>query len=184
MIQYRDMTAGPVEVCRELCNKLMAHQAQHGTIHPEVLGAMTFDSRLKPSFEGAKEKFLLVAYDGETPVGYVFADAEVVSEEARNFLPPRWGLKEGLGFYPPDMPLPAKVGGLNNLYVLPEYRGQGVGKELMDRAMEWLRAVPGVEWLTVNVSNGNDAGPFYEKYGFRYTHDVAMGFIKTYALKV
>ena len=48
----------------------------------------------------------------------------------------------------------------------------------------WLRAVPGVEWLTVHVSNGNNAGPFYEKYGFHYTHDVAMGFIKTYVLKV
>lgn len=111
MIQYRDMTAGPVEVCRDLCNKLMAHQAQRGTIHPEALAGMNFDNRLKPSFEGAEEKFLLVAFDGETPVGYVFADAEMVPEEARNFLPPRWGLEGGLGFYPPDMPLPAKVGG-------------------------------------------------------------------------
>ena len=33
MIQYRDMTAGPVEVCRDLCNKLMVHQA-HWLLSP------------------------------------------------------------------------------------------------------------------------------------------------------
>lgn len=27
-IQYKDLSAGPVEVCRDLCNKLLAHQAE------------------------------------------------------------------------------------------------------------------------------------------------------------
>ena len=81
------------------------------------------------------------------------------------------------------MELPAKVGSLSNLYVLPEYRGRGIGEELARRAMEWLRAVPGVEWLSVYVSNGNNAGPFYERYGFQSPHEVLGGLIQAYFQK-
>lgn len=181
-IQYKDLTAGPVEVCRDLRNKLLAHQAQKARFRADILAGMNFENRLKPGFEGAEEKLLVAAYDGEAPVGYVFADAETVPEAARNGLPGWAGDLTG-GFYPPDMELPAKVGSLSNLYVLPEYRGRGIGEELARRAMEWLRAVPGVEWLSVYVSNGNNAGPFYERYGFQYTHEVLGGLIQAYFQK-
>lgn len=124
----------------------------------------------------------MVAYDGVTPIGYVFADAETVPEAVRSGLPGWAGDLTG-GFYPPDMELSAKVGSLSNLYVLPEYRGRGIGEELARRAMEWLRAVPGVEWLSVYVSNGNNAGPFYEQYSFQYTHEVLGGLIQAYFQK-
>ena len=55
-IIFKEITDGNVEICRGLADALMAHQADHGKIHPEVLRAMNFDNRLKPSFEKAKEK--------------------------------------------------------------------------------------------------------------------------------
>ena len=113
-IQYKDLTAGPVEVCRDLCNKLLAHQAQKARFRADILAGMNFENRLKPGFEGAEEKLLVVACDGVTLIGYVFADAETVPEAARNGLPGWAGDLTG-GFYPPDMELPAKVGSLSNL---------------------------------------------------------------------
>ena len=164
-IQYKDLTAGPVEVCRDLCNKLLAHQAQKARFRADILAGMNFENRLKPGFEGAEEKLLVVAYDGVTPIGYVFADAETVPEAARNDLPGWAGDLTG-GFYPPDMELPAKVGSLSNLYVLPEYRGRGIGRRLFDTVLQLCREqeYDGLE-LQVNARNAG-ARAMYEKYGF------------------
>ncbi len=51
------------------------------------------------------------------------------------------------------------------LYVLPEYHGIGVGRQLMDAALEKLTAYPKI-CLWVLQGNGR-AIRFYEKYGFR-----------------
>ena len=102
-ISYNEITDGNVEVCRELCNALMAHQADQGLLHPEVLRAMNFDSRLKPGFEATEEKQLFVAFDGSKPVGYVFSSAGLETEASKTARP-TWA--EGLsgihetGFYP------------------------------------------------------------------------------------
>jgi GNAT superfamily N-acetyltransferase len=151
-ITYKSITDGNIEICRDLCDALMAYQAEKGVIHPEVLRAMNFDNRLKPGFEGAAEKQLIVALDGGKPVGY-----------------PDW------------LEMPAKIGCLSNLYVLPEYRGRGIAMNLCDRAMAWLRNVPDIRYIYVYVSNGNDGVvDFYKKFGFEYSHDVFGGFIIAY----
>ena len=133
-IIYKVITDGNVEICKELCNALMAHQADQGITHPEILRSMSFENRLKPSFEGALEKQLLVAFEDREPVGYVFSSAEHVTEASRKARPV-WaagllGINETAGFYPEWLPLPAKIGCLNNLYVLPEYRGQHIATTL------------------------------------------------------
>ncbi len=187
-ITYRTITDGNVEICRGLCDALMAHQAEKGVIHPEVLKAMNFDNRLKPGFEGAAEKQLVVAFDGELPVGYVFSTASLEAEAAKTAKP---GWAAGLtgihetGFYPDWLPLPAKVGCLNNLYVRPEYRGRHIARNLCDQAMAWLRAVPDIRYLYVYISNGNDGViDFYKSYGFEYSHDVSGGFIIAYYQRI
>jgi ribosomal protein S18 acetylase RimI-like enzyme len=68
--------------------------------------------------------------------------------------------------------------------VLPEYREQNIGSELMDKGMEWLRSVPDVRYIFVHVSNGNNAGSLYEKYGFIYSHEVYDGMIDAYIIEV
>ena len=187
-ILYRDITSGGIEICRDLCNALMAHQADHGKIHPEVLRAMNFDSRLKPSFETAAEKQLVVALDGEKPVGYIFSTAERETE-ASKAARPAWaaglsGINE-TGFYPDWLPMPQTIGCLNNLYVLPEYRGRHIASTLCNRAMAWLRSVPELRTVYVYISNGNDSViSLYKSFGFRYSHDVFGGFIVAYYLNL
>ena len=57
-------------------------------------------------------------------------------------------------------------GKLDYLVVLPEYRGQGLGKAFMEWAMSSFEE-QGVAEIEVKVIDGNDAVALYEKYGFR-----------------
>ncbi len=187
-ITYEKIADDSVEVCRGLCNALMAHQADSGVLHPEVLRAMNFDNRLKPSFEEAEEKQLFVAFDGSKPVGYVYSSAGLETEMSKTARP-TWA--EGLsgiqetGFYPEWLIMPERIGCLNNLYVLPTYRGRHIASDLCDRAMRWLRNVPGIKYIYVYISNGNNSViDFYEKFGFEYSHDVFGGFIIAYYQRV
>jgi ribosomal protein S18 acetylase RimI-like enzyme len=68
-------------------------------------------------------------------------------------------------------------GEIDSIYVKASYSGQGIGHELMMRAMEWLRTQDCAETV-IYVAEGNEQVlSFYEKYGFskRYT---VMGKIK------
>lgn len=144
---------------------------------------MNFENRLKPSFENAKERFLLIAYDNDLAIGYVFASTECVDEETYQ-TKPEWakGFPSGCKWiYPEDIPLPFKIGELVNLYIKPEYRGLHIGEHLIDEAMKWLRARENVSRLMVYVSNGNNPGTFYERYGFKHSFSVLDGMIEAYA---
>lgn len=187
-IIYRDETNNDVTICRELCNRLMQYQASKTSseLYSEILSSMCFENRLLPSFESANEKQLIVAYDMDKPVGYVFSTAEIITEQNRN-LRPKWATKiseDTQWLYPKWLKMPVKIGDLNNLYVLPEYRGQKIGQNLMDLAMIWLRQTYNVEWLFVDVANGNDVAAFYEHYGFVFSHKVLGGLIKAYCQKI
>ena len=81
----RDCTSQGSELCHELADALFQHQAAMAKdpLHKEILGNMRYETRLKRSFDNTEEKLLLVAFDGEKPVGYLFATAEEVTEESR-----------------------------------------------------------------------------------------------------
>lgn len=57
------------------------------------------------------------------------------------------------------------IGNLDYLVVLPDYRGCGYGRMLMDWAMAQFR-IHHIERIEVRVVDGNPAVHFYEKYGF------------------
>lgn len=136
-LMIRDCTSQGSEICHELADALYQHQAAMAKdpLHKETLGNMRYENRLKPSFDSADEKQLLVAFDGEKPVGYIFTAAEEVTEESRRQLPP-WG--EGAGFYPrlAEEPstgrrswkslYPARIPG-NRSGRCPDHQGYGVG---------------------------------------------------------
>ena len=186
VITYCDYSNGDVTVCRDLCNALMQHQASVCKIHQDILGAMTFENRLKISFDQAKEKFLLVALDEKRPIGYIFASTEHISKERKAFYPflDKIEKKPGyLGFVPANIKIGAHVGEIGNLFIDPEYRGFNIGRTLMNRAMDWMKSHKDLECTLVYVSNGNNADTFYEKYGFHYVNDVMDGIIKAYELK-
>ncbi len=183
-IIYKDESQGDVAVCKELCDQLMRYQASKtdAQIYKRILGSMCFENRLLPGFHSARERQLIVAYDGKRPVGYVFSTAETVTKQNKNARP-QWALQipgDTLWLYPDWLTTPAKIGDLNNLYVLPAYRGEKIGQGLMARAMAWLRGLPDAKWLFVYIANGNDVAAFYKRYGFAYSHEVLGGLIHAY----
>lgn len=183
-IRYEEMSKGPVEVCRDLCNALMAHQAAKGNFHPEILKHMTFETRLKADFEAFNEKFLLVAFDDDRPIGYIFDTAMIFTEAMRNDKPAFTSQfsTNSQWLFPEWLEPNTKIATLDNLYVSPEYRGQHVGSTLIKRGMQWLKQDTKAENLFVYVSNGNDPAPLYESLGFKYSHDVLDGFIEAYVM--
>ena len=61
----------------------------------------------------------------------------------------------------------AHVGALWSLYVLPEFRGQGVGARLLDGAIANARQLSGLRQITLSVTAGNvAAGSLYRSRGF------------------
>jgi Acetyltransferases len=179
-ITYELITDGNIEICRDLCNALMAFQKEQATIGKEAFDMMNFDTRMKVSYAGALRAHVVVAKDGDKAVGYIFSTIDETPEEARGYFPP-WAPKgEGfIGFYPEWLELPQNTGCLSNLYVLPEYKGMGIGKKLTEMAVEWLESFDDVDISFVYISNGNDnAEEFYKKFGFTYCHDVYGGFIR------
>ena len=170
-------------VLKELCNRLMAFQAEKAQIKPEVMKSMNFENRLQPDFEEAEKKYITVAWEGDKPVGFAFAMIEDL-EENNLSRKPSWAEDlDGLGFYPADYEAPKKIGTFKLLFVMPEYRGLDIGGELCRKTMGWLENQKDVDDLWVYVANGNeDVGRLYEKIGFTFSHTVYGGFIQAYRL--
>ena len=60
-----------------------------------------------------------------------------------------------------------RYGYINNLYVAPGRRGQGLGGDLMRQAEEWFRT-RGVRRLRLTVTASNEAAvALYQKSGYR-----------------
>jgi GNAT superfamily N-acetyltransferase len=76
-----------------------------------------------------------------------------------------------IGFYdePHFMWATGRVGHVDSFYVLPELRGRGVGRLLMDAAYAAMREA-GAETVALEMVAGNDvARRFYEREGFTTT---------------
>lgn len=59
------------------------------------------------------------------------------------------------------------VGTLWSMYILPEFRGQGVGARLLDGAIAHARQLSGLRQLTLSVTAGNvAAATLYRSRGF------------------
>ena len=58
-----------------------------------------------------------------------------------------------------------KTGSITSLYVFPFYRKMGLGKELMQSAIQQLKA-EGFRKVMLNVYTGNPAKYLYENLGF------------------
>ncbi len=184
-IKFEIINDGNIEVCRDLCNELMAFQKSKATISPELFDMMNFDTRMKVSFNGAFRSQVIVAKDGDEVIGYVFSTIDDVPVEARGAFP-AWAPKsEGaIGFYPDWVELPQKIGCLSNIYIREEYKGKGIGTKLCDMAVEWLGSFSDSKLTFVFISNGNNkALDFYKSKGFTYSHKVFGGFIEACFIK-
>lgn len=66
---------------------------------------------------------------------------------------------------PRPIRLNVEMGYLTNMFTYPEYRGQGIGAELMRRALEWARSLQ-METIILWPAEGREA--FYERGGFEH----------------
>lgn len=57
---------------------------------------------------------------------------------------------------------------LQEIIVLPEYQGKGVGKGIVNRLLEHIKetAIPGTK-ISVGLTAVQGKAPFYEKFGFK-----------------
>lgn len=178
-ITIETINDGNIEPCRLLCDELMAFQKSKARLYPQAFDTMTFETRMKKSYENALEKHVAVVRDNEIPVGYVFSTINIVQEKERGYMPD-WAPKNGnvTGFYPDWVELPQKIGCLSNLYLRDGYKGMGFGSTLTNMAMDWFSSFEDCKLVFVYISNGNDAAlDFYTKKGFTYSHEVFGGFI-------
>jgi ribosomal protein S18 acetylase RimI-like enzyme len=99
------------------------------------------------------DTLLLLAFDDESAVGYGLAHVLPVED---SWIPDTW--QTG-----------ARIGEIESLSVLPEYRGSGLGSLLLDRLETHLRA-RGAQDLILGVLPGNaDAIRLYERRGYQPT---------------
>lgn len=70
---------------------------------------------------------------------------------------------------------PKKIIHLRLVYVLPSFRGIGVGSKLISAALDWGRRVGG-DFCDLNVLARNPARSLYEKFGFS---EVAVNMMKS-----
>ncbi|MBR3137476.1 MAG: GNAT family N-acetyltransferase [Clostridia bacterium] len=133
------MRIKPMETDEEIRGKAFVHwkcwqEVYPGLVSQEYLDNLTLEKTEEKAFQWRDN--ILVAKDGDGVVGFV-----------------------GYG-----KSSEADTGEVFALYVLPEYHGTGVGRQLMDSAMEKLSAYPRIcLWL---VKGNGRAVRFYEKCGF------------------
>ena len=179
-LNFEIITNENIEQCKDLCNELMSFQKSKAVKWPEFFDGMNFETRLKSSLVHSPVNHVIVAKDGDIPIGYVFSTIEDVNEGDKSDIP-EWVPRvepDMIGFYPNWENFPKKVGCLNHLYFRADYRSCGLGSTLLEMALEWLESFDDVDVTFVYISNGNDAAlQFYLRHGFIFSHDVFGGFI-------
>ena len=99
------------------------------------------------------DTLLVLAFDDDRAVGYGLAHVLPVAD---TWIPDTWVTG-------------SRIGEIESLGVLPEYRGGGLGSHLLDRLEEHLRD-QGVDDLILGVLAGNsDAIRLYERRGYHPT---------------
>jgi ribosomal protein S18 acetylase RimI-like enzyme len=99
------------------------------------------------------DTLLLLAFDGSTAIGYGLAHVMAVED---SWIPDTWQTGQ-------------RIGEVESLSVLPQYRGSGLGTVLLDRLEAHLRG-SGARDLILGVLPGNDdAIRLYQRRGYRPT---------------
>lgn len=154
--------------CRELVNELMAYQKSLAKITPERFDTMSYESRMVPSISGARDNYIVLVYDEDAPVGYVYANICRKEVYDSNFAK----------FFEMDSVEGGYVGCLSQFYIKPGYRGMKIGSELFQMSMDWIKRYVEINDIFIYVSDGNlDAMNFYISKGFKKSHTILDGFI-------
>ena len=137
-----NITIKPMETDEEIKGKAFVHwkcwqETYPGLVSREYLEKLTLEKVEEMAFQWLDN--ILVAKEEDRVIGFV-----------------------GYGQHGPEAP---DTGEVFALYVLPEYQGMGVGRQLLEAAVDKLSACP---HLCLWAVKGNErAIRFYEKNGFR-----------------
>lgn len=166
--KYEVIPDEKVEICRDLCNELMAFQKSKAYFKPELFDDMNFDTRMIPSMKSAIYNHIVVAKDDGKIVGYAYS----------NISPKEAFSNEFATFFDLSSVSRNNVGCLSQFYIKEEYRQYRIGSILFNMSMKWLKQFHDVEDYFIFVSNGNqNALEFYKRKGFSVSHDILDGFI-------
>jgi GNAT superfamily N-acetyltransferase len=143
-LEIRLARADEIAALEALWRELYEHQAEHGMRLRLPSGA--FDAWVQ-SIVPLLGRFsvVVVATDGNEYAGFV-------AGRTRN-LPPYFGV--------------GQVGAISEVFVRPEWRNSGLGRRLVEHAVDWYRG-NGVSRVELQVVSGNpDAVRFYERMGWQ-----------------
>jgi ribosomal protein S18 acetylase RimI-like enzyme len=102
------------------------------------------------------------AAEQQVGAGPFFAQAQAILDEGGRLALARW-VQEGRYVLPP---IPPMAFYLQNLAVVPELRGRGVGQRLLEDVFERARQA-GCEAVHLDLYAGNPAQALYERAGFK-----------------
>jgi ribosomal protein S18 acetylase RimI-like enzyme len=154
--QVRTGTAADLDLVGPLW---IAVHHQHAKTMPQLAPYVSDDESWRVRRELYEEllakpdTLLLLAFVGDTAIGYGLAHAMAVED---SWIPDTW--KTG-----------SRIGEIESLSVLPEYRGSGLGSVFLEQLEQHLRDV-GCTDLILGVVPGNaDAIRLYERRGYQST---------------
>jgi ribosomal protein S18 acetylase RimI-like enzyme len=139
---YRDVGTEGIDRVRPLWEKLNAHHADLSPRFGSALRVRTFDAR--------KQKLLAKADAGRLRVELVSADSggpivayciSTVSADG--------------------------IGEVDSIFIEERWRGQGVGTELMRRALAWLESMKVNSKIVSVMSDNEEALAFYRRFSFQ-----------------
>jgi ribosomal protein S18 acetylase RimI-like enzyme len=129
------------------------HQAAMPELAPYVSDEVTWREH-GPMYEELfrrPDTFLFLASDGDRLIGYALGHVTPVEE---TWIADTWVTGK-------------RIGELESISVLPEYRGQGLGSRLLDEVDREFDSL-GVEDVVIGLLPGNEgARRLYERHGFR-----------------
>ena len=121
------------------------HHCNKSTYFSSIFESITFEERKETLLEKSRdgELSIIIAKDKELYVGYCLSVAVKGN------------------------------GSIESLFVLPEYRKQGVARSLVEKSLYWLSEKK-CNKITLEVAVGNDEVLlFYEKFGF-YPYEIIL----------
>lgn len=167
-VTYEEISEDKIDVCKDICNELMAYQKSISYIKTELFDDMNFESRLVSSVKKALHNQIVVVKDNEKIVGYVYSNVSPKEAYSNDFAT----------FFDLSSVRGNHVGCLSQFYIKEGYRQYGIGSILFKKSMEWLRQFEDIEDYFIFVSNGNVVAlEFYKRKGFFVSHDILDGFI-------
>ncbi|PKG33277.1 N-acetyltransferase [Methanoregula sp.] len=140
-IEYQETDLSGIELIRTLWTRLNTHHHANARVFQDVYAGMTFDDR--------KAYFSKIAMQGSLRIVLAFD--------------PEQGIYAG---YCVSSLSKDNEGEIESISVDETYRMQGIGTNLLTRALTWLNNNGSIR-NRVSVADGNEAAfPFYRKFGF------------------